>query len=158
MSEDWTVAKGSTGEIWASPGGVVIRRHGVKALLRYGNVAELRIPIEEVAAAQFKPAGIAPGWLRLAAHDESDPRFDTRSSSRDPYMMEFSPQQQPAFERLRRLIEQYIADSQRYVPITNHPDSTDVAAQIKRLVQLREQGMLSEDEFNQQKRQLMSGG
>jgi hypothetical protein len=157
MSEDWTVAKGSTGEIWASPGGVVIRRHGVRAMLRYGNVGELRIPIEDVAAVQLKPAGMTPGWLRLALHGQAEGRLGSHSDNHDPHLMEFSAQQQPDFEVVRGIIDHALTEARRHLAPAITNDSTDLAAQIKRLVQLREQGQLSEDQFNQRKSELLSG-
>jgi hypothetical protein len=155
MSEDWTIAHGSTGEVWASPGGIVVRRQGVRAAIRYGSGGERRIPIEQVTAVQLKPAGIAAGWIRFSVKGDTDARPGSRPPANDPNGMEFSAQQQGEFEAVRAIVDHALGLQRRQPPDTGSASTVVVATEIKRLSHLRDTGVLTEAEFNSQKSQLL---
>jgi hypothetical protein len=160
MDEEWTIAQGSTGEVWASPGGVVIRRNGARTRLRFGKEPEIRIPADSIGAVQFKPAGLAAGWIRFVMKPDSDSRHASMTAEQSS--VEFNAQQQPGFEGIRDIVQSALGIQRHPAGPTDsawsHTSTVDVAAEIKELSRLRNEGRLSEAEFNQRKRELLGGG
>ncbi|MFE4874880.1 DUF4429 domain-containing protein [Streptomyces sp. NPDC056682] len=87
--------QGRTGRIqWDGTAITISRRTG-----------EIRIPVEQISAVEWHPAGaLSVGWLRLIVPGTPPPRVQRRPAQMariDPYAVVFSRGQQPAFEELR---------------------------------------------------------
>jgi hypothetical protein len=112
-------------------------------LLGTGGISE--ISLKDITAIQFRKAGRSPGGIEFSHPGVRWGPF-TRWSD---YGVGFTKEQQPDFERIRAEIEKRIqAES---VPSAPSSDADEIA----KLADLRDKGILTEEEFQQKKKQIL---
>lgn len=154
-----TEVKGHTGQIAFDGEYVTILRKGFNARVTVGK-GEKRMHISQISGVQWKPAGLlVNGFLQLTVPGGSERRSafgsQTTEAVRDENSVVFTRKQMPAFEKLRAAIEAAIAA--HHTPQAPAPSSGSVADEVAKLGALREQGLLSPEEFEQQKARLLGG-
>lgn len=135
---------------------VTITRKGFLARATVGK-GEKRIPVGQITAVQFKPAGIVTnGFIQftIGGGIERRSKFgsQTRDAVEDENSVVFHKAQQPAFEQLRSAIEASIA-----APVRNGAPQPDAVDQLRRLAELRDAGLVSPEEFAATKTRLLGG-
>lgn len=150
-------AKGTQGRATFDGDLVIIERKGMGARLTVGKGTK-RIPISSVSAVQVKPAGaLVNGFIQFTiaggAKRRSTFGHQTSSAVADENSVVFTKAQQPSFETLRRDVEQEIADRSR--PRPPQPAAPDVLAQLKLLGELRDAGVVTPEEFESKKAELL---
>lgn len=138
---------------------VVITRSGWRARTTIGK-GEKRIPVASIASVQWKPAGpLMSGFIQFETAGMGGTRSrsgsQTYDAAKDENSVLFTRKQQAAFEQLRAAVEQAIAA--RHSPQPQHAAPASVADELVKLAQLRDQGVLSPVEFEQQKARLLRG-
>lgn len=133
---------------------VSIRRRGLNRLTV--GKGEKRIPIQSITAVQLKPAGpITNGFIQftIAGGIERRSKFgrQTPDAVGDENSVIFTRKQQPQFEILRSAIEGAMVASRR---APEH--QIDPMDQIRKLAELRDAGIVTEDEFQAKKRSLLA--
>nr|WP_265566398.1 SHOCT domain-containing protein [Streptomyces hygroscopicus] len=79
----------------------------------------------------------------------------TSSAAQDENSVVFTKQQQPEFDKLRAALDQAIAAQHApQAPVATRP--TSLADELTKLAALRDQGILSATEFEQQKARLLA--
>ncbi|MER6065092.1 DUF4429 domain-containing protein [Streptomyces sp. NPDC001792] len=136
---------------------VTITRKGFLARSMVGK-GEKRLHIAQIAAVQWKPAGaFVNGFIQFTVPGGNERRSkfgsQTASASQDENSVVFTKQQQPAFEKLRAALDQAIA-AQHAPQAAAAPVS--VADELAKLAALQQQGILSREEFEQQKARLLN--
>ena len=100
-------AQGLTGRIQWDGTAITIVREGALARL-YVGAGETRIPVEQISAVEWRPAGmLSVGWLRLVVPGTPPPRVHrnrAQMARTDPYAIVFNRAQQPAFEEIWRAL------------------------------------------------------
>jgi hypothetical protein len=147
--------KGHTGTVLWDEDFVTIRRTGFNARMTVGK-GEKRIPISSITSVQWKPAGaMVNGFIQFSAGggNESRSRFgaQTLDAVKDENSVVFTKKQMAGFEVLRGEIEQMIARRNRPAA----PAGPDHLAQLKQLGELRDAGILTEDEFTTKKAEIL---
>jgi hypothetical protein len=137
---------------------VTINRKGFLARATIGK-GEKRIPIGSISAVQLKPAGpMMNGFIQftMPGGNERRSKFGSQSSdaARDENTVMFTKAQMPQFLALRDEIEQAIAA--RSAPQIAAPVAPNPVEQIQQLASLRDQGILSQEEFDAKKSELLS--
>ena len=160
--------KGVNGTVVVDGGFVTIQRKGFLARSGVGK-GEKRIPLRQITAVQFKPAGaMISGFIQFSLGGGTERRsafgrqsFDAAS---DENSVMFTKKQQPEFEELRAAIEQGIAEGHQPVPARHAapilaPPSpgADMVGQLNQLADLHRQGALSDQEFQAAKFRLING-
>lgn len=79
----------------------------------------------------------------------------TSSAASDENSVVFTKKQQPEFESLRSAVESGITAIHAPTPAPTEQTTTDPLDRLKMLADLRDQGVLSEDEFAAQKRKIL---
>lgn len=134
-----------------------------KGLLARGSIGkgEKRIPISSITAVQFKPAGpVVNGFIQftLGGGNEAKSRFghQTSSAARDENSVIFHRRQSTQFAELRDAVETAIAA--RHRAHAHPPPATpeSIPDQIGKLAALRDSGILTEEEFQQKKSDLLA--
>jgi hypothetical protein len=149
--------KGHNGTVIFDGDFVTIRRSGFMARATIGK-GEKRIPLGSIAAVQWKPAGaMMNGFISftLGGGNETRSRFGSQTfdATKDENSVVFVKKQMPEFDALRNEVEQAIAS--RHRPAEAAPAAPDHLAQLKQLSELRDAGILSEEEFSAKKAEIL---
>jgi Domain of unknown function (DUF4429)/Protein of unknown function (DUF2510)/Short C-terminal domain len=155
--EPATEVKGHNGTIILDADFLTIRRTGFLARASIGK-GEKRIPIASITAIQWKPAAaVMNGFIQftLGGGNEGRSRFghQTADAAKDENTVIFVKRQMPRFQQLRDEIEGVIAERGRPA---SYPAPADPMAQLKQLAELRDAGVVTEDEFAVKKASILA--
>ncbi|TCO45200.1 putative oligomerization/nucleic acid binding protein [Kribbella antiqua] len=147
--------KGHNGTVVWDGAFVTIRRTGFLARASIGK-GEKRIPMTSISAVQWKPAGaLVNGFIQftVGGGNESRSKFgsQTTDAAKDENSVIFLKKQMAEFDALRTAIESAIVQRSN-PPVSPAPDNL---AQLKQLGELRDAGVLSDDEFNAKKSEIL---
>jgi hypothetical protein len=143
-------AKGVGGSVSFDGNMITIRHKGLLSLGTVGLVPEKQIPVEKLTSIQFKPAGLINGYIQFAtgAGEASGGIFD---ATKDENTLMFEKKHQKHIEVIKSAVEQAMRKSN-----TKTVGSTLSAAdELKKYHELFQAGILSEEEFLQQKRKIL---
>ncbi len=133
---------------------VVITRKGLRAILTVGLQGDKTIPLDSVSSIQLKPGGaftrgylrfgifggnVAPGGLFAAVSDENSILFDQKFNAQAASVKEF--------------VENWIS---RKHSTQRENSGASVADELRKLKSLMDDGIITADEFESQKKRLMS--
>jgi hypothetical protein len=156
---DTLTAVGTTGQIEVDGEFVTIRRKGLRSFINQGVKGDKRIPLTSVVAVQFKKAGLTDGYLQLTIPGGVESRGGWAQSGSDENTVTFNRRQQPAFEALRDQLEERLVERSRSAgmgaasPVT---PPADIPEQIRKLAALRDDGVLTDEEFAAKKAELLA--
>ncbi|QFZ73999.1 DUF4429 domain-containing protein [Streptomyces fagopyri] len=151
--------KGHTGQVVFDGEYVTITRKGFNARMTVGK-GEKRIHVSQISGVQWKPAGMmVNGFIQLTVPGGNERRSafgsQTTNAVKDENSVVFTKKQMPEFEKVRTEIEAAIAA--HHAPQAQAAAAGSVADELAKLGALREQGLLSPEEFEQQKARLLGG-
>ena len=154
---------GNVDDVWAIGVGGYVRFDGNFVVLRRTGIGrgvvgkgEKRIPLRSVTAIQLKPAGaMVNGFIQfsLSGGDERRSTFGKQTfvAAGDENSMVFQRRDQGQFETLRDAVEA--------ATVAAHggqvPSAKDPLDQLRKLAELRDAGIITEDEFAAKKADLM---
>ena len=149
--------KGHNGQIAFDGQYVTITRRGILGRMSVGK-GEKRFHIGQISSVQWKPAGpFVNGFIQFATAggNERRSKFGSQTSSavHDENSVLFTIKQRAAFEELRKHVEAAIAA--HHSGAASPPASA--ADEISKLAALRDQGAITDAEFQQQKQRLLDG-
>lgn len=160
-SEEPIRVQGVNGTVVFDGDFVTIERKGFLARTSVGKGTK-RIPLGSITAVQWKPPGaFVNGFISfgLGGGNEVRSRFgsQTTDATKDENSVVVTKKQGPAFEALRATIEEAIAQRQRPVApsATATPAEPDVLAQLERLGNLRDAAVITSEEFEAKKAELL---
>lgn len=137
-----TTLKGQTKSISITEDAVTI----IPKVLYHGFVGEKRIPYSSITAVQFKEAG---GWLAGFIQFTIKGSVEWRGQvNQDENALQFDKEANAEFHRLREFVEKKMARS-------NAPVAGSIADELTKLAELRDKGILSEEEFSTEKAKLL---
>jgi hypothetical protein len=142
-------AKGHNGQITIEGDWLTIDRKG---LGRIGHSkGNKRIAIGQIIAVKMRPAGrLANGFIHFSTPGRDELKGGLSAANKDDNSVIFTRGQQADFDAVREHIENYIAAR------SGAPSApADPSEQIRKLGQLRDEGLLTEDEFQAKKTQLL---
>ena len=160
------VAFGQTGGTHMYYDGMVLVLHR-KGFLERLNVGkgEKRIPARSITSMQLKPAGaLVSGFMQIGLGGANELRstFGRQSidAVKDENSMMFTPREQPQFERLRDRIQADLGVQQAPQPPVQSPQAAlergpDIIDSIRRLGELRDAGIVTSEEFEAKKAELL---
>ena len=132
---------------------VIIKRSiGVKLLLQ-GLKGEKEIPIRSIVAIQFKAAStFLSGYIQFTLTGGSEAKGGWQEAGLDENTVEFVKAEEAQFRKIKDAVDAKIEELSR--PAAPQPNN-DPIAQLERLAALRSQGVLSDEEFAEQKAKLL---
>lgn len=141
--------KGYNGTIVITDTGVIIKR-GVKGFLLGGGMlrGDKTIPYSSIVAVQLKKAGMTAGYLQLTLKGGSEAKGGLFQSTRDENSINFHLRKNKEFIEAKELIEQKIA-------IGSTPVKTSELDELEKLASLKDKGIITDEEFNAKKKQLL---
>jgi hypothetical protein len=144
------ICKGVGGSLELSEDFVTIRRSAVLGfLMQHGIKGEKRIPYSAISAVQFKLAGVARGYIQFTIVGGNENRGGLLAASGDENTLMFRDNY--VFEKARDFIEKRIG-------IRSAPQMVAVqssADQLEKLAGLLDRGLLTKEEFDEQKSTLL---
>ena len=142
--------KGIAGEIELLQDRIRIKRKGFRSFTLHGIKGDKEILISQISAIQFKKAGIATnGYIQFSFVGGTETKSGILSAVQDENTVMFSPKQQNDFLILKERIDQISASSRTG---SKAPSNLD---ELEKLAGLKEKGIITEEEFNQKKKQLL---
>jgi hypothetical protein len=128
---------------------VRIKRRNALGFLGLGSKIEKDILISKIVAIRFKKAGIlADGYIQFI-FEERGPRDPESDIADDENVVIFRSGQQRDFEAMREAVEQKMTGTRREAKESSNFD------ELERLAALLDRKIITEDEFNQKKKQLL---
>jgi hypothetical protein len=153
------VAKGNSGQVLVYPDRIVLQHKGVSALLSGGNTGTKQIAMSTISGVQFKGAGLSVGFIHFTFPGAADLRGGAINAQRDENSITFNHWQQKDFEHVRALVDQYQqqlrAQTQQTPAAATQQQASSAADELAKWAQLRDSGVITPEEFEAKKRQLL---
>lgn len=131
---------------------LVIRRKGVLSALNQGLKGEKRIPYSSITSVQFKEVGFTTGYIQFGVLGGRESRAGVWDAVKDENTVLFTKEASNDFRRLRDLVEERIRGGPAAQSST---PQISVTEELTRLADLRDRGVLTDEEFQEQKRRLL---
>jgi hypothetical protein len=150
------VARAPGGYVALWPERIKIKHLGFIGLTKGIYKGDKEIPIDQITAIQWRePGGIVSGHIQFTIMGGSS---DSKAGSADENSMMFEGDTRADFATLKRLVEERMASyrSARYAPQAPVPAGPDLMDQIRKLGELHAAGILTDDEFNAKKAELLA--
>lgn len=141
--------KGIAGEIELLRDRIRIKRKGVMSLVLQGLKGDKEISISQISAIQLKKVGFTNGYIQFSFIGGQENKSGIFSATQDENTVMFNAKQQNDFLILKERIDQIVASSRTG---TKAPSNLD---ELEKLAGLKEKGIITEEEFNQKKKQLL---
>ena len=152
MEDALMEATGINGKVLLFKDVVRIKRIGVGNFLSGASKIEKDILISQIASIQFKKAGLFNNgyieFILMHNHERND-----KDSNYEIYdcIVTFRPGQQRAFEAFRETLEAKLTGGLNRAPSVATTDLDE----LDKLASLRDRRVITEDEFNRKKKQLL---
>ena len=144
-------AVGHNGQLELLPGRIRIRRAGVLAFIGHGLKGDKEILVSHISSIQYKRAGeFINGYIQFAFVGGQETKRGIFDATQDENSIVFRLSQQPAFDAIKAEIERAMTAPQA------GPAPASALDELAKLASLRDRGILSEEEFAEQKRRLLS--
>lgn len=145
--------KGYNGNLILTDTGVIIKR-GAKGFLLGGGMlrGDKTIPYSSIVAVQLKKAGMTAGYIQLTLKGGSEAKSGLFQSTKDEnsinFHSAFGGNNNELFSEAKKLIEERINAA-------NSPAKNSGLDDLEKLAALKEKGIISEEEFQAKKKQLL---
>lgn len=145
--------KGYNGTLILTDTGVIIKR-GAKGFLLGGGIlrGDKTIPYSSIVAVQLKKAGMTAGYIQLTLKGGSEAKSGLFQSTTDEnsinFHSAFGGNNNELFAEAKKLIEERIN-------AVNSPAKNSGLDDLEKLAALKEKGIISEEEFQAKKKQLL---
>ncbi len=146
------LAKGVNGQLALLDGRVRISKKGVLGFLTSGFKGDKEIQISSISSIQFKKAGLVNGYVQFAFMGSGEAKGGVFQAASDENTVMFNKKQQPSFEAIRDEVQRLMNAASAGGSDTA---TIDIPDQIKKLAELRDQGILSGEEFDMKKASLL---
>ena len=145
-------AKGTNGLITIDGGWLTIDR---KSFGRAGHSqGDRRIPLASITAVQLRQARVfTNGFIRFTVAGSPEPRGGLQTARRDENAVTFRRGQERGFNMVRAAVEQYI--TAHHAGARSGAGEPDIPAQLKRLDELRDEKLITDEEFEAKKAELL---
>ena len=148
------VYEGHGGTVVVHQSLLAVHRHGMGSFLTQGIKGEKRIPFRSITAVQFKSAGRQmAGYIQFSIAGGIESRAGIFDATLDENTVMFTFEQNDSFLKLRDLVEARCQQTYGAVAVP----AVSLADEIRKLADLRERGVLTDEEFDTQKLRLMLG-
>ncbi|HEX5158483.1 MAG TPA: SHOCT domain-containing protein [Ktedonobacterales bacterium] len=148
-------AKGVNGQLIVTPTKVIIQRKGLFGIMMQQGNKEIRL--DQISAIQLRKPGLTRGFIRISfLGGQESKRGTVYNAASDENAIVIAAGQTKQFEQAKTLIEQYqqVALTARHAPQVMAPPPS-AADELAKLAELRDQGVLTEDEFAAKKKQVL---
>ena len=143
--------KGWNGTLVLTDTGVIIKR-GVKGFLLGGGSlrGDKTIPYKSIVAVQFKKSGLTTGYIQFTLMGGSEAKKGLFESTKDENSINFQNlgNNNDKFEEAKKIIEERISKD-------SNLSEDNFLNDLEKLAALKEKGVVTEEEFQQKKKQIL---
>ena len=141
-------AEGLNGIVLLFPDHLRITRKGIGTFFTHGLKGDKDIQLSSISSIQFKNAGMmSNGYIQFAFLGGRESKGGILTAVRDENTVTFKKSQRVAFETLRDAVQVRLAKS--------GSGTSSSADEIEKLASLRDKGIVTEEEFEAKKKQLL---
>lgn len=151
MSVTIMEAIGQNGQLELTESVVRIKRIGVLAFMTQGLKGDKEILVSQISSIQFRKANaFTNGYIQFALVGGREAKGGLFQGTQDENTVIFRASQQSAFEAFRDELQRRISSG---VHGSKPPSPME---ELEKLASLRDKGIVSEDEFQKKKRELLA--
>lgn len=154
MSKPLAYAAGIGGQLSVFDDRIVISRSGAVGFLVHGFKGDKQILIRQISSVQFKRSGMMNGYIQFAFVGGREAKGSLWEATQDENTVVFNVWQQDEFLKAKELIEQLM--SQPPAQTTIPAPIEDIPKKLQQLAQLRDAGIVSEEEYQAKKTELLA--
>jgi len=154
VSEPLMQASAVGGQLTVFRDKVVISRRGVVGFMTHGFHGDKEIRISQISSIQFKKAGLVNGFIQFAFTGGREAKRGMWEATQDENTIVFNVWQQDEFLKAKNLIEELM--SQPAMQQAAAATVEDIPKKLEQLAQLREAGIVSEEEYRAKKAELLA--
>ncbi|HEY5296461.1 MAG TPA: SHOCT domain-containing protein [Verrucomicrobiae bacterium] len=134
---------------------VIFRKRGWANALASGMNGDRTILISSITAMQLKPAGLlTPGYILFSYAGSKPFMGGVWEATQDPDTFLFGREQDDQVADFKAKVEKLMQNLNQATPVSNFPPA--LTDEIRKLAELKQQGILSQEEFDAGKRKLLS--
>lgn len=136
---------------------LTITRKGVRAFINYGLKGEKTILLNQISAVQLKKCGVAAGYIQFVLSGSRENKNGLQDALKDENTVTFNIDQKKAnanAEEIKNYIEEYNANQNGSTTIVQNIKTP--IEQVKELKELLDMGAITQDEFEQKKKELLN--
>jgi len=152
-------AKGTNGslELLENPDKVRIVRKGAIAFLTQGVKGDKEILLSRASSIQFKkPSTFTKGYIQIGFGGGNENKGGLFDATKDENTIMFADKHTSAFETVKAEIERRMHEASKPSTAAQRPVGGESAAdEIKKLAELHDQGLLSDEEFAAGKKKIL---
>jgi hypothetical protein len=135
---------------------ITIRKRGLANALASGMNGERTIQIHSLTAVQMKPAGfMSPGYILFSYAGSKPFMGGVWEATQDPDAFMFAKDLNGEIAELKAMVEQKMREG-RQRAATAETTKTSLTDELRGLAELKQQGVLTPDEFEAAKKKLLS--
>jgi hypothetical protein len=147
------VAKGVSGQLELLEDRIRLKREGVLSFMTHGFKGDKEILIERISAIQFKNAGpVLSGYIQFSFLGSQEAKGGLFDATKDENTVVFTWKEQEKFQNIKQEIEKRMSPH-KTKPQQSSPSSN--LDELERLASFRDKGILTEEEFQTKKRQIL---
>ena len=144
---------GSDGQLIVYEDRITITRKGFGAMMYHGFAGEKSIPVSSITSVQYHSANfVAAGYIQFGVIGGKESRHGMMDARTDENTVSFTSKCNEIAEEIKNYIEQLIFN--RNVA-SGTQNTISVADEIKKFKDLLDSGVISQEEFDMKKKQLL---
>ena len=146
--------KGANGQLYVYENKIEISRKGVSGLFWQGIKGSKTIPISQIKSIEIKPARLTMGYIQFGIGGGSESRGTLKDAHSDENTVTFSTTKDNIIaQNIKSYIETHIVRQNKVLNTINSPTSN--ADEIKKYKELFDEGIITLEEFEAKKKQLL---
>ena len=147
---------GVNGQIELRNDRIIIKRKGMMSKLTQGLKGDKSILISRISSVQFKNATtFTNGYIQFGFSGGDESKSGLLDATKDENTVMFKKSQQTEFERLRDKVDRLIASANAPTQTSKSQKPSSDLDELEKLARLKEKGIITEEEFNQKKKQIL---
>jgi hypothetical protein len=145
------IAHGTNGAVELIEDKVIITRNSKLAFFTHGMSGEKEILVSRISSIQLKkPSMITAGYIQFAFMGGQEAKGGIVNAVKDENTVMFKKDTFSQFEQVKKAIEEKMSQ-----PATSNKPVTSSLDEIEKLAGLKEKGIITEEEFQAKKTQLL---
>lgn len=142
---------GQNGKLYLYEDRIVIERKGYIANSIFGAASDKIIPLDSVASVQFKKPGFFVGYLQFGIYGAVEAKSNVFNANEDENTVTFSSKKTELAISIKNYIENAISQRSKSSSVR----SESIADEILKFKQLADSGVITQEEFEAKKKQLL---
>lgn len=144
--------QGVNGAIELTKNKIIIKRKGFLALMTQGFKGDKEIYINQISSVQLKKTNLLlNGYIQFTFSGGKEAKGGITQATKDENTVMFNKSQEKGFINLKNKIEEYIHDLNKPIEKVEN----DPFEQIEKLLALKERGIITDEEFEIKKKQIL---